>query len=186
MQRKRGAFPHRSITRKVSRGQSPLSSPLLCVTHEFTAIFDARNAQDIQGQSFRETSQPMFTLLTNHSRGELSNERVAQRLSRHFIIDCDKISPLATARRGKTWQTISSDSRVNVRACLPACLRAYVRACTSPRVDLAEWKLSFFESNLHSSDNTCYSLYLSKRIKILSNRCYNLIWNRDKFIDMQE
>lgn len=44
------------------------------------------------------------------------NERVAQRLSRHFIIDCDKISPLATARRGKTWQTISSDSRVNVRA----------------------------------------------------------------------
>lgn len=128
MQRKRGAFPHRSITRKVSRGQSPLSSPLLCVTHEFTAIFDARNAQDIQGQSFRETSQPMFTLLTNHSRGELSNERVAQRLSRHFIIDCDKISPLATARRGKTWQTISSDSRVNVRACLPACVRTCVRA----------------------------------------------------------
>lgn len=42
LQRKRGAFPHRSITRKVSRGQSLLSSPLfssplLCVTHEFTA-----------------------------------------------------------------------------------------------------------------------------------------------------
>lgn len=114
------------------------------------------------------------------------NERVARRLSRHFIIDCDKISPLATARRGKTWQTISSDSRVNVRACcLPACVHLTTISSNGnflSRYLLSTKSLPYDNSNIHIS-------YSFKRIKIpllLSIAGFEFNFeSSDKFIDIR-
>lgn len=113
------------------------------------------------------------------------NERVARRLSRHFIIDCDKISPLATARRGKTWQTISSDSRVNVRAvCLPACVHLRSHRMETFFLDTS------FQPNLFRTIIPIYNIsYSFKRIKIpllLSIAGFEFNFeSSDKFIDIR-